>query len=304
MSPRKMLFLFGAMLLCSVVAFGQASGNFTYGNTGSTHCQLNQNNGQITGGTTCSAGTCATNADCNGGAGGTGGGIGGTCVNISTTTGLGTCATSCSSASDCPTGQTCNGGVCTGGCSGSLNAAIKTNSGSGNVFVVRPSAVIGLLTDVSLQKNSTIDVGTSSAYAGVDFTVTANGMNGQAAPCVTPNFSVTYAARYIQISSNLFSVLGSLCTTTNTITGITAAVGCYINFNESTVLAHSFDWLVGSPAAAGASHCSALSSGTYGIAANWTASLGNTGLSEALTCVGPVNLTVQQNKIFNFNAVN
>lgn len=150
-------------------------------------------------------------------------------------------------------------------------------------------------------------MGTSSAYAGVDFSVTANGIGGQPTPCVTPNFSVTYAARYIQISSNLFTVLGNLCTVVanpNQVGGVTTAAGCFFNFSESTVSAHSFDWIVGSPAAAGASSCAALSSGTYGITANWQASLGNTGLSESLTCVGPVNLTVQQNKIFHFNSIN
>src|SRR6516164_4811122 len=92
-----------ALLACGI-AMAQSSGNFTYGNTGTTHCVLNSN-GTITGGTTCSAGTCSTSADC-------------------------------------ATGQTCGAGVCTGGCVGSLKSAIKTNSGSGNVFVVRPSAVI------------------------------------------------------------------------------------------------------------------------------------------------------------------
>jgi hypothetical protein len=298
---KKLALTVSLSLLVACTAWAQSSGNFTYGNTGTTHCQLNKNNGAITGGTTCSAGTCAVDSDCSAIASATGVT---TCVGINPLTGLGTCQTTCSTDADCLQGQSCTAGVCSGGCTGSLNAAIKTSSGLGNVFVVRPSAVIGLLTDVSLQKNSTIDVGTSSAYAGVDFSVLANGIGGQPTPCVTPNFSVTYAARYIQISSNLFDALGTLCTTTNTTTGITAAVGCFFSFNESTVSAHSFDWIVGSPAAAGASSCSTLSSGTYGITANWTASLGNTGLSESLTCVGPVNLTVEQNKIFHFNTVN
>src|SRR5262249_56277653 len=84
------------------------------------------------------------------------------------------------------------------------------------------------------------------------------------------------------------------------------AVGWFFRFAESTVSAHSFDWIVGSPAAANAqpAGCSALSSGEYGIAANWTASLGNTGIAQSLTCVGPVNLTVQQNKVYHFDQVN
>jgi len=294
MSPRKTLFLLGAMLLCSAVAFGQASGSFTYGNTGSTHCVLNGQNGQITGGSICetlvnctslgcsplptpSAGsTCTSDADC--------GGVAGACV--------------------IPAGQ--NSGTCQNGtCGGSIVAGIKTNSGSGNVFDVRPSAVIGLLTDVSLQKNSTTSVGTSTAYAGVDFSLAVTPPAGAPTPCLSPDFNVTYAARFIQISSNLFQILSSTCTNT-TVAGPT---GCFITFNESTVSAHSFDWIVGYPdsnavANGNAATCGTLASGTYGIAANWKSSLGNTGISEALTCVGPVNLTVTQNKIFSFNQVN
>lgn len=284
-SMKKLFLILGVVMLTPVLAHAQSSGNFTYGNTGSTHCVVNGNNGAITGGATCSAGSCATDADCASIGGGAG-----SCQNIDPNTGLGVCVTNT-----------------TQQCAGTLGATIKTNSGSGNVFVVRPSAVIGLLTDVSVQKNSTINVGTSSAYAGVDFEVYANGTNGQPAPCVTPNYWITYAARFVQISTNLFDVLGSLCTTVanpNPVGGVTTAVGCFISFSESTVSAHSFDWIVGSPAAAGASNCAALSSGTYGIGANWKASLGNTGISQSLTCVGPVNVTVQQNKVFHFNGVN
>ena len=189
-------------------------------------------------------------------------------------------------------------------CGGSIVAGIKTNSGDGNVFDVRPSAVIGLLTDVAVQKNSTVNVGTSSAFAGVDFSLAVTPPPGAPVPCISPNFSVTFASRFIQISTNLLNVLGSLCTTT-----LLNARGCFISFDESTVSAHSFDWIVGFPdinagANGNVSTCGTLASGVYGIAANWTASLGNTGISESLTCVGPVNLTVTQNKIFNFNQVN
>jgi hypothetical protein len=49
-----------------------------------------------------------------------------------------------------------------------------------------------------------------------------------------------------------------------------------------------------------------LSSGQYGVTAHWqpSAGFGVSGIGEALACVGPVNLTVQQNKIFHFNSVN
>src|SRR5262249_40413827 len=154
--------------------------NFTYGNTGTTHCVLNSN-GTITEGTTCSADTCTTAADC------AALGKAEICANINPTTGLGICERTCSTSADCATRQTCSAGVCTGGCVGSLNSAIKTNSDSGNVFVVQPSAMIDLLTDVSLQKNATLSVETSSTLAGVDFSMVATNINGQHQPCITPN---------------------------------------------------------------------------------------------------------------------
>jgi len=238
--------------LGSGIALAQSSGNFSYGNTGDTHCVVNSSTGAITGGASCAQSSVCT-------------------------------AAGCTIVPD-PNAQDC---------AGSLAAGIKTNNGSGNVFVIQPSAVIGLLTDVTVQKNATINVGTSSAFAGVDFEVIATDPSGNPAKTI-PSFPITYAARFIQISTNLFDVLGTQCTGTNTIGGVTtAAVGCFITFNESTVSAHSFQWLVPE-----------LQTGNYAIAANWKASLGNTGISRSLTCVGPVNLTVQQNKVFSFNSIN
>jgi len=189
-----------------------------------------------------------------------------------------------------------------GKCNGYLKAGIKTNSGSGNVFLIRPSAVVGLLTDVSVGSKggtTTTTIGTSSALAGVDFNVDVKSLSGQPDAHVIPNFPITYASRFVQISTNLFNVLGTLCTTvtptggTNVVGGVTTAAGCYISFNESTVSAHSFDWIA-----------TGLTSGNYGVTVNWSSSLGNFGISRSLTCVGPVNLTVQQNKVFSFNTPN
>ena len=172
-----------------------------------------------------------------------------------------------------------------GTCIGNAKAGIKTSSGSGNIFVVRPSAVIGLLTDVTVssnQKGSSTGAVSSSALAGANFSVT---VTGPGTPKVIPNYPLTYDSRYVQISTNLFQALATQCLA---ITG-----GCFITFNESTVSAHSFDWLVTN-----------LQSGTYGITVNWAATLGGSGISQSLTCVGPVNMTVQQNKVFSFNTIN
>jgi len=246
MSPRKTILVLGALLFCSAIAFGQSSGNFTYGsNGGTTRCQLSSN-GSISGGQMCQQ-SCTVQPDGSVACSGNGNG-----------------------------NNLCVGGFAVG---------IKTNSGSGNVFDILPSAVVGLLTDVSLQKSSTTSVGTSSALAGVDFSVAVT-----PSATVTPAYPVTYASRFVQISSNLFDVLSTTCTTVST-TNPTGS--CFINFNESTVSAHSFDFIA-----------SGLSSGEYAVAVNWSSSLGNTGISNALTCVGPVNLTVTQNKVFHFDQPN
>src|SRR5262249_3512956 len=222
-------------------ALAQSSGNFTYGsNGGTTHCVL-ESNGNITGGQICQE-NCTVQPDGS---------------------------------------VTCSGdGQGSDLCIGSLDAGIKTSSGNGNVFVIRPSAVIGLLTDVTLQKSLTTSVGTSSALAGVDFSVTVSPAPAQ----VIPNYPVTYASRFVQISSNLFDVLGTTCTT---VSPTNPTGSCFFTFNESTVSAHIFDWIA-----------TGLSAGQYAVTVNWSSSLGNTGISRALTCVGPVNLTVTQNKVF------
>jgi hypothetical protein len=120
----------------------------------------------------------------------------------------------------------------------------------------------------------------------VDFKVDVS----PAPAAVIPNYAVTYDSRFVQISSNLFDVLATTCTTVST-TNPTGS--CYFNFDQSTVSAHSFDWIA-----------TGLTSGQYVVTVNWMSSLGNTGISHALTCVGPVNLTVTQNKVFQFNKVN
>jgi len=176
-----------------------------------------------------------------------------------------------------------------GTCNGHAVAGIKTSAGAGNIFVIRPSAVIGLLTDVTVSSNQKGSSGavSSSALAGVDFKVTVKGPNGDVK--VIPSDYITYDSRYIQISTNLFQALASQC--------LLIGGGCFITFNESTVSAHSFDFLSGGP-------LSPLSSGQYTVTTTWKSALGGSGISQSLTCVGPLNMTVQQNKVFSFNAIN
>jgi len=140
----------------------------------------------------------------------------------------------------------------------------------------------GLLTNVTISSKQA--AATTSAQAGVDFQVTVTPLSGQPAPTVSPSGPVTYEDRFIQISSNLFSAIASLCLANPDGSG-----GCFLSFNESTLGAHSFNWVV-----------SNLSSGTYGLTVQWTPStlVSDGNYAQAATCVGPVNLTVTQSKIF------
>jgi len=283
-------------ILFAANAFAQSSGSFNYSSAANTACVLNNDNtGTISGGVTCgplstTGGACTINSDC------TGTGPGATCVGTipctmnsqcpkTLTGGSGTCDTAggvdvCVGSGTC--GSTCTGAGCGANCVGSTDVTIKTSSGSDNVFVVRPSAVVGLLTDVTVSSKqiSTASGSTSSsALAGVDFQVNVTSGPAGNKTTVTPTGNITYDARFIQISTNLFQGLSATCTAS---TG-----GCFITFNESTVSAHSFDFIL-----------KPLISGTYDVTTQWTSSLGDFGIASSLTCVGPVNLTIQQNKIF------
>ncbi len=171
------------------------------------------------------------------------------------------------------------GGLLGGGTSHTaLETTMKVSSGSGVALVIRPSAVTGLLTDVSLSGKLGDAISSGQAQEAITFGVTVTPLSGQAAPTVIPGGPVTYDDRFISISTNLFGLL-SVCTASNP---------CTFNFNETTLSAHSYDYVV-----------TGLSSGQYGIKVTWSAS--NTGTvapSTAMACVGPVVITAQQVKIF------
>jgi len=164
----------------------------------------------------------------------------------------------------------------------SLKTTMKTSSGNGNVFVINPSAVVGLLTNVTISSKQT--TASTSAQAGVDFQVTVTPLSGQADPVVIPSAPITYEDRFIRLSSNLFTAIATQCLANTDGSG-----GCYISFDESTLGAHSFNWIVTN-----------LQSGNYGVTVQWTPStlVSDGTYAAAATCVGPVNIIVTQNKIF------
>src|SRR5437773_108415 len=102
--------VFLAFNVGSSTGFAQSSGNFSYATTG---------NDNFVGCTLNNSGSIAGGFQCQQ-----------------------SCALDSSGVSQCTPAS--------GECMGTAVAGIKTSSGNGNVFVVRPSAVIGLLTNASV----------------------------------------------------------------------------------------------------------------------------------------------------------
>src|SRR5207245_5156032 len=87
-----------------------------------------------------------------------------------------------------------------------LKTTMKVSSGNGVALVIRPSAVTGLLTNVSLSGKFGDAITTGLAQASIQFSVTVTPLSGQAAPRVIPGAPVTYDDRFTQISTNLFGL--------------------------------------------------------------------------------------------------
>lgn len=195
------------------------------------------------------------------------------------------CVSSCDLAGNCV--------AMAGTCMGHAVAGIKSSSGSGNVFNVVVSAVIGLLTDVTVSSKQAADangVVSSSALAGANFQVTALDPNGNAVNNIIPSYPVTFDSRYVQISTNLFTAIAAACAPAL----VANPLGCFISFNESTVSAHTFQFLIPQE----------LTTGHYTITTSWQDTASGSGIFKSLVCVSDVIETVQQNKIFHFNTIN
>ena len=181
---------------------------------------------------------------------------------------------------------------------GVLTTALKVSSGNGNAVIIRPSAVTGLLTDVTMTtKDNSNGISSASAQAAVQFNVTVKPLSGQPLPTVEPNpnpslaansATVTYDDRFLQISTNLFTLLGTTCAVTTT-----NPSGCTFSVDETSLSAHSFDFVA-----------SNLSSGDYEIDVSWSAPVltGSNNLSSAMACAGPVIVTAEQVKVFSPSA--
>src|SRR5215813_12483374 len=110
-----------------------------------------------------------------------------------------------------------------------LSTTLHMSSGNGNTVYIRPSAVVGLLTNLSISGFQGSGTKSASAQAAVTFKVTVNPLSNQGPATVTPSGEVTYDDRFLQISTNLF----------DRISGCTAASPCFFDLDETTLSAQS-----------------------------------------------------------------
>jgi len=164
-----------------------------------------------------------------------------------------------------------------------LDTYIKTSSGSGTTLLIRPSLVTGLFNNTEV----TGAMETSANSAAVVVTVTLDGKPVLPATSSTPG--IIYDQRFQQLSSNVFDSIAG-CSMNNT---------CSIDLIDSTLAAHSFDFVAPN-----------MSAGLHHVQVSWafkcTDSMGNdTPCTTAYTtntagaCAGPGEVTVTQTKAFS-----
>src|SRR5215472_2104821 len=163
-----------------------------------------------------------------------------------------------------------------------MSANISTSNGSGVTLVVRPSLVTGLYTDTNLSSKNQQSSGLTSATAdiGIQVCVAVDGTAGN----VLPSPCVIYDQRFQQLSTNLFSQISTCATPTNT----TGTVNCTLDLLQSTLSAHSFDFVV------------PVGQGTHTVTSSWSV-FGTTSATGGTVgaCAGPGVITVTQTKVFN-----
>jgi len=176
-----------------------------------------------------------------------------------------------------------DGGSLTGGAAKNLlTTTVQTSSGTGVTLLVRPNLVTGLFTDTKISGDT---VSTANADVGIQVCLKIDGKTDGilSAPCIV------YDQRFQQISSNLFSTIAGIAGQT-TCTDPTTGLPCYFDLIQSTLSAHSYDFVAQVP------------QGNHTLTATWSViGQGATPGSRVASCVGPGVLTVTQTKNFTQN---
>jgi hypothetical protein len=176
-------------------------------------------------------------------------------------------------------------GALGGGISGTLlETTLKTPNSGGTALVIRPSLVTGLYT----KSKTTATNPVATAVAGVKVRVL---LDGKAVAPGTPVGStleedgwIYYDKRFQQLSTNIFDQVTECGT-------LEAPEVCYIELIQSTLSAHSFDFVVGNSDGG-------IGGGDHSLKVEWKLEPSAETATEK-ACVGPGVLTVQQVKTFS-----
>ena len=179
-----------------------------------------------------------------------------------------------------PTSPTA-GGLSPGTPHNVLDTYIKTSSGAGNTLLIRPSLVTGLFNNTEV----TGATETSANSAAVVVSVTMDGKPVPPATQSTPG--IIYDQRFQELSSNVFDSIAGCMMNNN----------CSIDLIDSTLAAHSFDFVA-----------SNVTVGVHHVQVSWEFQCTSNGVATACStayttntagaCAGPGSVTVTQTKAF------
>jgi hypothetical protein len=178
-----------------------------------------------------------------------------------------------------------SGGLNNNGGGTMLDTYIQTPNSKFTTLLITPSLVTGLFNNTEV----TGAMETSANSAAVKVTVTLDDKAVLPETGGTSPTSIIYDQRFQQLSSNVFDAIAS-CTANNT---------CSIDLVESTLAAHSFNFIV--PNVGGGNHhlvvkwafeCTDTTGTTVPCTTTYTA-------NTAGACAGPGTVTVTQTKAFS-----
>jgi hypothetical protein len=159
-----------------------------------------------------------------------------------------------------------------------MSAQIQTPNSGSTALLIRPSLVTGLYTNTKLSASGSLT--TATATAGLRVFVTLDGKP------VAPDTGsgVIFDERFQQLSTNLLTTITE-CTVLNP-DGTTSNT-CYLDLLQSTLSAHSFDFVAPN-----------VGGGNHSLKVWWELVTPKINGVQA-ACAGPGVLTVEQVKNFN-----
>jgi hypothetical protein len=166
-----------------------------------------------------------------------------------------------------------------------LDTYIKTPNSSFTTLLITPSLVTGLFNNT--QVTGAMESSANSAAVRVFVTLDGKPVPPDDPHATSPGNGIIYDQRFQQLSSNVFE----------SISGCSANNNCNIDLVESTLAAHSFNWVATN-----------VGGGVHHLQMSWQFQCTSNGAPVACStayttntagaCAGPGDITVTQTKVF------